>query len=74
MKTFSETENDLKQKKVQDCREIVSKIIDFSVDTSQIYLIIELLAMELPDHQKSIELIGCVRELANDGILRLGKE
>lgn len=74
MKTFSETENDIKQQKVQECREIVKKIIDFGVNSEQIFLIIELLAMELTDHQKSMELIACVRELAQDSILRVGKE
>jgi len=74
MKTFSETENDIKQQKVQECREIVRKIIDFGVNSEQIFLIIELLAMELTDHQKSMELIACIRELAQDNILRVGKE
>lgn len=74
MTNYTKTESDTTTAKIQSCRDIVKEIIGFGVDQSQIYLILELLAMEIEKHEKSIDIVACIREVAGEDILRLKNE
>lgn len=70
---YGTTENDEKFKKIQLCRDIVKKIIDFGVDDNQIIMIIKFLSYELEDVEKMKVISNFIKDL-DEGILFIGNE
>jgi hypothetical protein len=63
---YGETNSDEKLKKIQLCREISKKIIDFGVDDDQILAIIKFLSYELENVEKMKLLTDFMKELDNN--------
>ena len=63
---YGETNSDEKLKKIQLCREITKKIVDFGVDDDQILSIIKFLSYELENVEKMKLLTDFIKELDND--------
>lgn len=63
---YGETNSDEKLKKIQLCREITKKIIDFGVNDDQILAIIKFLSYELENVEKMKLLTDFIKELDND--------
>jgi len=70
---YGETNNDEKLKKIQVCRDITKKIIDFGVNDDQILMIIKFLSYELENVEKMKLITDFIKELDND-IMFVGKE
>ncbi len=70
---YGQTNTDEKLQKVQICREIVKKIIDFGVNDDQILSIIKFLSYELENVEKMKALTDFIKDLDN-GILFVGNE
>lgn len=70
---YGETSNDEKLKKIQVCRDIVKKIIDFGVNDDQILMIIKFLSYELENVEKMKLITDFIKELESD-IMFIGKE
>lgn len=63
---YGETNGDEKLKKIQLCRDITKKIIDFGVNDDQILMIIKFLSYELENVEKMKLLTDFIKELEND--------
>lgn len=70
---YGETNSDEKLKKIQVCRDITKKIIDFGVNDDQILMIIKFLSYELENVEKMKLITDFIKELDND-IMFVGKE
>lgn len=70
---YGETNNDEKLKKIQICRDITKKIIDFGVNDDQILMIIKFLSYELENVEKMKLITDFIKELDSD-IMFVGKE
>jgi hypothetical protein len=70
---YGETNNDEKLKKIQVCRDITKKIIDFGVNDDQILMIIKFLSYELENVEKMKLITDFIKELDSD-IMFVGKE
>lgn len=62
-----ESEKDLK--KVQECREIVKKIVDFGVDDSQILTIVRLLVLEMEDYESCLKIVDVLKDIGKSYFL-----
>lgn len=54
---------DKEVEKIQECREIVKRIVEFGVDDSQILNIIHFLALNLEEHNIMLEITGLIKSL-----------
>lgn len=70
---YGQTNTDEKLQKVQVCREIVKKIIDYGVNDDQILSIIKFLSCELEDVEKMKALTNFIKEM-NNNITFIGNE
>jgi hypothetical protein len=70
---YGETNSDEKLKKIQVCRDITKKIMDFGVNDDQILMIIKFLSYELENVEKMKLLTDFIKELESD-IMFIGKE
>lgn len=63
---YGESSTDEKFKKVQTCREIVKKIVDFGVDDDQIIAIIKFLSYELENVEKMKLITDFMKEIESN--------
>jgi uncharacterized Fe-S radical SAM superfamily protein PflX len=58
---YGDSESEKKLAKIQTCRDIVRSVIEYGVDQIQLLTIIRLLALELDDHEKIVQLVELVK-------------
>ncbi len=63
---MKEQDVEAKCKDISLCREIVSEIMNLNPSQGQIMLIMQLLALELTDHQKTMAINDVLKEFINE--------
>jgi predicted transcriptional regulator len=58
---FGKTESDKRVEKINECRAIVKKVIDYGVDNDQILTIIRLFALELEKQEHCVQIIELIK-------------
>lgn len=61
---FGKLESETKVEKINECRNLVNTILDCGINNEQLMVLIRLLALNLENHEHSVEISNLAKKLA----------